>query len=88
MRNRLFGGVVFFGGSENLFMGFGLMKVCRCSERYIKKLYEIRGYIIDARNVIVSKPFFLYRKKLINKVDLLDKAIDAIDIEVSFLRKG
>jgi hypothetical protein len=53
----------------------------------LDKLLERRRPLIEHRNELVERPFFLFRKSLKEKVVLLDKEIEEIDLELNKQRR-
>jgi hypothetical protein len=66
---------------------FNSWQIAEKTSILLDKLLDCRKPLIDQRNKLVDKPFFLFRKSLKEKVALLDKELDEIDAELNKQRR-
>jgi hypothetical protein len=54
----------------------------------LQKLYQERDQLIAARRLCVGSLLYIFRKSLKNKVKEIDVRLDALDVEVSSVRRA
>jgi hypothetical protein len=70
-----------------IILPFNSWQIAEKTSILLDKLLDCRKPLIEKRNSLVDKPFFLFRKSLKEKVALLDKELDEIDAELNKQRK-
>jgi hypothetical protein len=70
-----------------IILPFNFWQIAEKTSIVLDKLLECRKPLVEHRNELVKRPFFLFRKSLKEKVALLDKEIEEVDLELNKQRR-